>query len=1006
MSLSGLTQKRRDHIESCRDNKDKSHEIIADLYSDPSHFIYEVLQNADDAGASEVRFELMLDSLAVTHNGDKLFDYEDVASITTVGSSTKKDDVNLIGKFGAGFKSVFAITDTPCIHSGGFHFQITDFIVPEEIESIDISGHATKIILPFNKSNISVAGTYTKISNFLQTLESESLLFLHNIKKIQWSTEADSGYYLSKITGNNANVVSSINEEEELAKYFLCNKNINIGNTKLNIAVAYRLNDDGDVISVKDSKVFVFFPTNERTGFKFLVHAPYKTKPSRESIPFDDSQNEHITEELSDLIAESIVLLKKSDLLNVDALSILPIDSDNEHELYSPAFDKVKSIFVNDSLLPTESNNYTNAENAILAGVKDLTNLLDDKDCSRLFDKESWLSTKITSDNTRLLRDYLVDELGIPEITMEKFCSGIDEEFIKAKDDKWVIEFYSRIINNTALYRPGNRYQRKGVLRESPIIRLEDGSHINPENDTEDIQVYLPTNGESKYKTVKRALAENGESRRFLENLGLKEPNGVAEIKELIIPRYQGDCIKLDEYTKDFERVLAIWQSSDEYEQSEIVDLLGESHFVRSVNQNGDPIYQIPCKVYSPTEDLLAWFDGNLANDIYFLDLSIKLFVKNREFIEILGVKYDQRMPGIEDVIIHRRSHHKISVNGFNPDFYIHGLKHSLNNITVKRSVLLWEILLKHTNKLRGYIETTTNQSLPYNKGKEQISEAMKLLNNHSWLYGGTGNLLDGSTEQIALDDLSDEYQKEDEHIEKLCKVLGLKLDATIELEKMIRELEESTGKKVISNERYLLLEEYEQRIEDEKQKEEDIWEPDVHPDDAIPLQDNDWKNREPEDLSGQGIAEDSPTSGTDENDYEEQNNNLASSRNNKAIGNWGEGVANGYLKDKYPANDVVWLNKNGQVGKGYDFVIKDNDEDIAYYEVKSKTDESPQSFQVSGAQWNWAQDLHNSKKGDMYTILLISNAGKENSKIKEINDPVNLWGLGKIHAEPVNIKL
>lgn len=55
-----------------------------------------------------------------------------------------------------------------------------------------------------------------------------------------------------------------------------------------------------------------------------MVHAPYKTTPSRESIPFDDSQNQLITTALSALIAESIIGLKNSGLLDVKALSILP----------------------------------------------------------------------------------------------------------------------------------------------------------------------------------------------------------------------------------------------------------------------------------------------------------------------------------------------------------------------------------------------------------------------------------------------------------------------------------------------------------------------------------------------------------------------------------------------------------------------------------------------------------------------------------------------------------
>jgi len=1003
MELSDLTQRRREHIKSCRDNKDNSHGIIAGLYSDPSHFIYELLQNADDAGASEIIFRLTSQSLSITHNGNKLFDFDDVDSITTVGSSTKKDDVNSIGTFGAGFKSVFAITKTPCIHSGDYHFQITDFIVPEEVEATNTGERNTEIILPFNHPDISTDNAYKQISDRLQALESESLLFLRNIKEIQWRTASDNGHYLSEIQGNKASLISQVNNEGDLIEFFFTRKQIEIGNIALNIVVAYQLNSDGKIVPVHDSKLFVFFPTNERTGLKFLVHAPYKTTPSRETIPFDDNQNKDITTAVSALIAENILEMKNSDLLSVDVLSMLPIDAENDHPLYSAAFHQVKSIFATELLLPTSSGDYGSSENTILARESELTNLLTDMDCKRLFHKEFWLSTEITYDKTRLLRDYLTSELGIPEITMQKFCSEINEAFIEIKSDDWMVNFYSSITKNKALYRTRAGYQSKGVLRERPIIRLEDGSHVCPENNSGDLQVYLPPRGQSRFKTVKRTLVEPEESYEFLKSLGLEEPSNIAEIKEFIIPKYQGASIEQDEYLNDFDRALKIWIEADEYQRKELTDLFKNSQFIRCINQNGDIEYQKPSEVYFPTDRIMEWFNSNITDDIYYLEFPVKLTEDQRKFLENLGVRYELKMYGAVNISVIAFGRYERSVNGFNPDFNIHGLKHALSNITFERSVLLWSLLLKNTNKLKGCIETKSNQSHPYVRGEEQASKALRYLVEFSWLYNGDQKIITSPVDQITFDDLSDNYQKEDENIEKLIKVLGLKQDE-------ILEFEEKTGKKVISVEDYELL----QRIKSEQgdtgtvQREEDDWTPEADPDDVSPIEEEaTFDARELENLSGQTTTEDKGKRSSDDNrDPDMDKNSTIKPRDKKAIGDWGEAVANKYLQKNYPSNDVVWLNKNGNVGKGYDFVIRDNGKDIAYFEVKSKTEESPQLFQVSGTQWSWAKELFNSQKGDMYRILLIVNAGTAKPKIKVIKNPVQLWKSEDLYADPVSIEL
>ena len=47
--------------------------IFEDFYPDEAHFIFELLQNAEDAGATEVVFELSAHGCSFEHNGGASF---------------------------------------------------------------------------------------------------------------------------------------------------------------------------------------------------------------------------------------------------------------------------------------------------------------------------------------------------------------------------------------------------------------------------------------------------------------------------------------------------------------------------------------------------------------------------------------------------------------------------------------------------------------------------------------------------------------------------------------------------------------------------------------------------------------------------------------------------------------------------------------------------------------------------------------------------------------------
>jgi HSP90 family molecular chaperone len=82
----------------------------------------ELLQNADDAGATVVSIRVDVDSdnrivhIAVENNGRE-FTEDDFRRMQTIADGNPRADS--VGLFGVGFYAVFSLTDKPSIVSGG-----------------------------------------------------------------------------------------------------------------------------------------------------------------------------------------------------------------------------------------------------------------------------------------------------------------------------------------------------------------------------------------------------------------------------------------------------------------------------------------------------------------------------------------------------------------------------------------------------------------------------------------------------------------------------------------------------------------------------------------------------------------------------------------------------------------------------------------------------------------------------------------------------------------------
>lgn len=104
-----LDQIRRKKEKEKSQDRDNLLKIVSNLSGEDVHFIFELIQNADDVGAENIYFEFNKRSVIV-HNDGKKFTKDDVWNVCSAGRARKK---NKIGFFGIGFKSVFVVSDCP-----------------------------------------------------------------------------------------------------------------------------------------------------------------------------------------------------------------------------------------------------------------------------------------------------------------------------------------------------------------------------------------------------------------------------------------------------------------------------------------------------------------------------------------------------------------------------------------------------------------------------------------------------------------------------------------------------------------------------------------------------------------------------------------------------------------------------------------------------------------------------------------------------------------------------
>lgn len=519
----------------------KSRRAQVSMYADPTHFVYEILQNADDKGATEIDFAITSEQLVITHDAT-CFSEKDVEAISYFGDSQSREDLTKTGHFGVGFKSVFAHTAAPRISSGDESFEIYDlYSVREWPRPQGLGSDKTRIELPFNhfeegpeyveeRDWKTPEQSYEKIEKRLKKeLLPTTLLFTKSVQKITWNSEEESGSHTRSDEPFGEGRKSELRSGEERRKYLVFSRPIQWkGEAHKPIEIAFRMDEDGaKVQSLKpdERRVSVLFPTTADPRLNFILNGPFRTNPSRENIRTDDVFNKMLLDEASELLVNTLLEIRDLGLLDNQFIDLLPNSEDDLEAFYEPLKSATLEAFRANALVPAASKDKHLRVGEAVIGPSTLRGVVGPGELGFFLEEEDMNWTAGVRPNFRHKRFFedleveVFDWDTLGSVLWNRFGQvDVDEpnrSWLEQRSDEWLKKFYVCLADEDPDH----------LLRRCKLMRA---SHSGKITHKEFEKVYFPRRGFSSFPQVPKGWSIQGSTkadklRQALSHFGVRE---------------------------------------------------------------------------------------------------------------------------------------------------------------------------------------------------------------------------------------------------------------------------------------------------------------------------------------------------------------------------------------------------------------------------------------------------------------------------------------------------
>ncbi len=597
--------------------------IFTSPYSDKTHFIYELIQNADDSKSKHLEMQLRENELIVWNDG-RQFIQKDVDSICSIGFSNK--DLTQIGTFGMGITAVFTYTDCLEIYSGDRYFRIK-IEDPTKRENIDfdeidltiteqLKKGRTVFRLPFRKKlrQEDIEKLRDRLCNLA---ERRPLLFLRHLERIVWRNELGAqigSYFCSRCPHDKMQDASEVgltafldDNNQQTETFLVFNKKVQPPPDVIDellyqaeddseqqriqqsvkkpqpIEVAFRLQDSRITVMADRCMLFSYLSTQKETHLRFIIQARYQTTLARENIEDieDNLWNRWLVRETANFLPEVLEQLKSGGLLEPAFFDVLPLKKELE-KAFKPIVKTLRKAMRERLLVPTQDGAYTKVENVLYPHDELLREFIES---SWLHPNSNWLHPDIQDKEEFRRRFTFMQDSGVNIIGFRRMLRWLEEQdsgWFESKSNEWLRYLYAYLDKHQS------ELER---IKKLPLVRLENGQHVcasselaffPPETDEVSKEIRPFLNDLPILQSTLLETEDHDDIKHFLDRVDVKVLRPETLIHKWMIPQYsQSEKPSEKENISHVRYLFKVWNDVSESERSRLKKQINETPILR-----------------------------------------------------------------------------------------------------------------------------------------------------------------------------------------------------------------------------------------------------------------------------------------------------------------------------------------------------------------------------------------------------------------------------------------